>query len=75
VPYTSTVHRIRRVPDTRLAVAGALLLFVALVLFPFTPAIGRAILPAVFGASPALLALLAVLVSVARRVVPPAPAD
>jgi hypothetical protein len=56
-------------------VAGALLLFVALVLFPFTPAIGRAILPAVFGASPALLALLAVLVSVARRVVPPAPAD
>lgn len=48
----------RRYADTRLAVGGATLLGVSLVLIPFAPAIGRALVPPLLGASPELLALL-----------------
>jgi len=51
----------RYLPDTRLAVGGAVLLLAALALFPFSPVLGRSLLPPVFGAEPALLALLVVL--------------
>ncbi|MEF8871495.1 MAG: MFS transporter [Haloarculaceae archaeon] len=51
----------RRFADARLAVGGASLLLVALVLLPFAPILGRALLPGILGASPELVALLVVL--------------
>ncbi len=51
----------RRLPDHRIAVVGAGLLTVAALLFPFSPVVGRALLPAVGAVGPELLALLAVL--------------
>ncbi|WP_302082431.1 MFS transporter [Salinibaculum rarum] len=51
----------RRFADERLAVGGASLLLVSLVLLPFAPILGRALFPAVLGASPELVALLVVL--------------
>ncbi|WP_415378725.1 MFS transporter [Halosimplex sp. TS25] len=53
----------RRVPARRLAIAGALLLVVALGAFPFSPEIGRAFLGEVrlFGFGPRVVALLGAL--------------
>jgi MFS family permease len=50
----------RRVPAVRLAAGGAALLLVALAALPFSPVLGRSLLPAVPG-GPELLALLVVL--------------